>query len=63
MVTIPAEYCPRLLQELIVREWCICPKPEGSKYPPGVIRPRRTVAQRAVDEAAELERLLLEELW
>jgi len=47
----------------MAREWCICPKPEGSKYPPGVFRPRRTAAQREADEAAERERLLLEELW
>jgi hypothetical protein len=32
-------------------EWCTCPREEGSKFPPGVVRPRRTPEERARDEA------------
>lgn len=44
-----------LLSSADGREWCICPRPEREKYPPGVIRPRRTPEQRAADKAAGLE--------
>ncbi|PWW77400.1 hypothetical protein C7212DRAFT_174032 [Tuber magnatum] len=28
------QHIPRVLDSVPVEEWCSCPKPEGSKYPP-----------------------------
>jgi hypothetical protein len=54
MTKIPIEYYPARIG-LTGSDWCICPKPEDSEYPPGVIRARRTPEQRAADQAAGLE--------
>ena len=53
MAKIPVEFIS-FVATADSREWCICPKPEGSEYPPGIWRPKRTPEQRAADQAAGL---------